>query len=246
MRELQVGGVFLLEKGRLVGVEIHARGHLRWNAQRLLAQSGALFGDGHFHPAFVGAAAATRDEALRLHLLQKRRERAGVKVQLGAQLAYRDGLLLPENHHRQVLRVGQAQQVEQGGVAAHHFLRGGIEGKAQLVSQLEPLFGAQGEIVDHCFGHIGTSYWAESDNRIALNRRLYNLPCTQLKYSWLREFAQPLLTNLQLEAPGDGAGNRYSRSGTRRRTSSILSVGSKRSTTLPSRSMRNLVKFQRM
>ena len=84
---------------------------------------------------------AALHEPGRVHLCQDRREGARVQVETVAQLAHRGATLppvpFPEDHHHQILGVGEAERLEQGLVGAHHLLGGRVEREAELVAQTE-------------------------------------------------------------------------------------------------------------
>ena len=65
--------------------------------------------------------------------LEQRGERAAVERQPGAELAHGLVVGLPEQHHDQVLRIGQPEHVEHRPVAGRHRAGGGVQREAQLV-----------------------------------------------------------------------------------------------------------------
>ena len=105
----------------------------------LAAQRAAGLGEVDVHAPFVRGGARARHQAGGLQPLQQRRERAGVEVEPLAEFAHRRAVLLPEHQHREVLRVGQAERLEQRLVQPRHRERGRMQREAELVVQVEPV-----------------------------------------------------------------------------------------------------------
>src|SRR3954469_11766104 len=123
----------LLELVELAGVEPDGADHGLGDRQRPLPQRAPLLGQGDADRAFVLHPPVPGHETGRGEPLEQRGQRAAVEGQLGAELA--DGLVvvLPEQHHDQVLRIGQPQLVEHRTVAGGHGARRRVEREAQLV-----------------------------------------------------------------------------------------------------------------
>ena len=84
-----------------------------------------------------------RHQAGGLQALEQGRERAGVEGQPLAEFGNHQAVALPQHEQRQVLRVGEAQLVEQRLVQLGHRQRGGIQREAQLVVQQQGLVGIE-------------------------------------------------------------------------------------------------------
>jgi len=85
------------------------------------------------HLTLVLARARALDEMGGLEPLQKRRQRAGIEEQFFADVPQRHVVTLPQHQHHQILRIGQAEPVQQRLVDAVEGVRGGIDRKADLV-----------------------------------------------------------------------------------------------------------------
>jgi hypothetical protein len=89
--------------------------------------------------ALVVGAALAADQAGAFQALQQRRERPRVQLQGLTERGHALAAVLPQHQHDQVLRVGQAQRVEQRPVGLGDGPRGRIEIKAELIGQFELL-----------------------------------------------------------------------------------------------------------
>jgi peroxiredoxin len=90
----------------------------------------------HLDLALVFEPAPPRDQAGGLQALDQRRHGAGLQVQPFGDAADGDPLTgLAQHIQRQVLRIGQAQRVEQGLVGPRDRHAGGVQGEAELLVQ---------------------------------------------------------------------------------------------------------------
>ena len=92
------------------------------------------------HPALVGRIAQAGQQPGGLHALEQRGQGAGVQAQPFAEFGHGQAITLPQHQQGQVLRVGQAQLIEQRLVQLGHGQRCRIQREAQLVVQQQGLF----------------------------------------------------------------------------------------------------------
>src|SRR3954454_16010672 len=160
----------LLEVVELRGVEADGTDHLLGDRQRSVVQGAALVGQRDADRALVPDPPVPGDQPRRGQPLEQRREGAAVEGQFRAELA--DGLvvLFPEQHHDQVLRIGESQFVEHRPVAGGHRARGGVEREAQLV------------VEDHARGRQPV-HAADGTARSMVR---YHLACQEPRLEWNR------------------------------------------------------------
>ena len=128
------------------------------NAQRLFLQGRSLRREGNYQIPLVLRILCPGEIALCLQLLQKRAEGVGFQAQRLAEELLVDLLFLPENHHDDVLGIGQIQPVEKGLVFPGDQVGYGIQGKTQLIFQTQ-----RGVSVIHGF-HLRIYYIARDIN----------------------------------------------------------------------------------
>ncbi|MNP72691.1 hypothetical protein D3C76_1692980 [compost metagenome] len=79
------------------------------DVEGFFVQGAALFGEFDNHHAFVFTTAGAAQQAFGFQALEQWRQRAGVCQQACADFTDGQSVLFPQHHHRQVLRIGQAQ-----------------------------------------------------------------------------------------------------------------------------------------
>lgn len=117
--------------------QVDASGHLCRDMKRSILHVFAQLRDGNNQIALVLVGAAAGDQSLFLQFLQQGSQGTGVQIKLLAQRFDSHGLVLPQNHHRNILGVGKTQLVEPGLVELDHLTGAGIEGEAELFAQLQ-------------------------------------------------------------------------------------------------------------
>ena len=113
-------------------------------AERLLAQGASGIRQRDVEGALVAGAALPREVALRLEPLQQRRQRRGLELQRLAEVAHRARAALPEREHHEVLRMGEAERLEDRAVDADHAACRDREREADLVLEGEQVVGCRG------------------------------------------------------------------------------------------------------
>src|SRR5829696_7698424 len=123
----------LPELVELAGVEPDRADHLLGDGEGLVAKGAAVLGQRDGDRALVLDPAVPCHQAGGGEPLQQGRQGAAVQRQARTELA--DGLVvgLPEQHHDEVLRIGQAEGVEHRPVARRHGPGSGVQREAQLV-----------------------------------------------------------------------------------------------------------------
>src|SRR3954453_23748707 len=122
-----------LQVVELAGVEADRADHLLGDGERLLAQRAALVGERDRDRPLVLDAAMAGDQACGREPLEQRGERAAVESEAGTELPHRLVVAFPEQHHDQVLRIREPDDVEHRPVAGSHRTGGGVQREAQLV-----------------------------------------------------------------------------------------------------------------
>ena len=117
----------------------------------LVAQGAALGGEFDDHHALIFTAAGATEQAFGLQAFEQRRERARIGQQACADFAYGQTVLFPQHQHRQVLRIGQAQRLQQRLVDLGHHQRSGVKGEAGLIVQQQVVAGIRGVALG---GHV--------------------------------------------------------------------------------------------
>ncbi|MCY1184132.1 hypothetical protein D9M73_248010 [compost metagenome] len=110
----------------------------------LLLQGAACVGQLYHHYPFIFAAAVALQQAFAFQALEQRGQRARVGQQVLADFAHGQAVTLPEHEHGKVLRVGQAQRLQQRLVDLGHQQRGGVQGETDLVVQQQLVTGGLG------------------------------------------------------------------------------------------------------
>ena len=105
----------------------------------LLLEGVALLGQADLDLALVGLAPGAADEAGGLEALEHRRQGSGIEAQAAADVGDGQAVVLPQHDQDEVLRIGQAQPLEQRPVALRHAVGGRVERVAELV--VEPQSG---------------------------------------------------------------------------------------------------------
>src|SRR5690606_13017745 len=105
----------------------------------LPAQGQALLGERYLDQPLVVGAAPPYDQPVRLQALQQRGQRPVVGMGPGAQALDQGRAGLAERDQHQILRVGQAELVEQRPVGAHHRPLRGVQVEAHELVQAQEL-----------------------------------------------------------------------------------------------------------
>ena len=113
-------------------------------ARACVAQRAPSIGEGDVERALVAGAALAGEVALRLEALEQRRERRGLELQRLAEVAHGARAALPEREHDEVLRVREAERLEDRPVDADDAAGGDGEGEAHLVLEGEQVVGCRG------------------------------------------------------------------------------------------------------
>ena len=111
----------------------------------------SAFGQTHPHLTLIVGVTGASDVAQRLKPLQQRRERARFEEQFFAETSDRLIVLLPKDDHRQILRIGQAQRVQERLVDPVERVAGRIDCEAQ-----EPRPASRRRPVS---GHVSYGAW---------------------------------------------------------------------------------------
>ena len=125
----------LIEGRGLVLGETSASCHRARDGQCLFPERHPLLRHRHEQHALILRRAAARQQALGLERLQHGREGAGIQVELLAERLDGDLLHLPDDHHRDILRVGQAERLKVRTVLLDDLPRAGVEREADLAAQ---------------------------------------------------------------------------------------------------------------
>ena len=125
----------------LAGLEAGGFEDAARDLHRLLPERPALLGQPYPHLAFIGRIAASPDMAQCLQPLEQRRQRARFEQQPPAEASDRLIITLPQKDHHQILRICQAELIEQGLVDAIESMAGRIDGEAQKIAEPQGIFG---------------------------------------------------------------------------------------------------------
>jgi hypothetical protein len=97
----------------------------------------APLGQGDRHVPLVERRAIAAHQVHRVEPFEQRGQRAGVERQQRAQILHLQWSVLPQGHHREVLRVGETERGEQRLVGGHHAAGRDRQGVADLLLQVE-------------------------------------------------------------------------------------------------------------
>jgi hypothetical protein len=123
----------------LVGIHPDSRHDLRRHVESPCPQRRAVGGERDIqHPLVVSAARAT-DPPLRLEALDERRQGGRFHRKLLRELTQRARRVLPEGEHHEVLRVRQAEGIEDRTIDGDDVACGRHESEAQLVLELQQI-----------------------------------------------------------------------------------------------------------
>ena len=112
-------------------------GHLAGDMQGLVFHGFAGFGDGDDQTALIQIAAAAVYQPFFFQLFQQRCQCAGVQVKFLTKGFDGHGLVFPQNHHGDVLGIGESQFVQPGLIKFDGFPGAGIEGETELSAELQ-------------------------------------------------------------------------------------------------------------
>ena len=122
----------------------HAASDLEGNIAHLLFHAAALFCQTDLHPPLILTIPSAGDIPFRFHLFKKGGHGTVVEIELCADIADGDIVLLPEHHKGDVLRVGDADGFKIRSVFADNFSGGSIEREAELMVELQRFVRAAG------------------------------------------------------------------------------------------------------
>ncbi|MNL40273.1 hypothetical protein D3C87_1626110 [compost metagenome] len=105
---------------------------------------------------------------------QQRRKRARIEAQHFTECLHGGGFLFPQGHHDQILRIGQADRVQQRLIGAGESVRRAVKGKAYLLVQPQQAF------------QIGVVALCAHCSAPKINREGNNQPCLSVPATWMR------------------------------------------------------------
>ena len=141
--------------------------HLFRHGKGLFLEVGAFFRQQNNIDPFIQLAARTSNIAQTFQGLKNGREGSRIKIKPGSQVFYGYFSLLSENHHGNVLRIGQANLFQIRVVGCYNLTRTGVERETKLTIEQQPLV----LVIFHGTSPLAESEVPEGDDSILTDSR---------------------------------------------------------------------------